>query len=99
MQTIARVMYDDRYLYVGVDCRDDDPSKIRAPLVERDHVFGDQDNLAVIIDARGEGKVALELRVNPSGVQGDALLNDASGSEDFSPDFFYDTATKITSTG
>ena len=99
MQTVARVMYDDRYLYVGVDCRDDDPSKIRAPLVERDHVFGDQDNLAVIIDARGEGKVALELRVNPSGVQGDALLNDASGSEDFSPDFFYDTATKITSTG
>jgi Domain of unknown function (DUF5916)/Carbohydrate family 9 binding domain-like len=99
MKTIARVMYDDRYLYVGVDCRDDDPSKIRAPLVERDHVFGDQDNLAVIVDARGEGKVALELRVNPSGVQGDALLNDASGSEDFSPDFFYDTATKITSTG
>jgi hypothetical protein len=99
MQTIARVMYDDRYFYVGVDCRDNDPSKIRAPLVERDHVFGDQDNLAVIIDARGEGKVALELRVNPSGVQADALLNDASGSEDFSPDFFYDTATKITSTG
>jgi hypothetical protein len=99
MQTIARVMYDQHYLYVGIDCRDSDPSKIRAPLVERDHVFGDQDNVAVIIDARAEGKVALELRVNPSGVQADALLNDASGSEDFSPDFFYDTATKVTSTG
>jgi len=99
MQTIARVMYDQHYLYVGIDCRDTDPSKIRAPLVERDHVFGDQDNVAVIIDARAEGKVALELRVNPSGVQADALLNDASGSEDFSPDFFYDTATRVTSTG
>jgi len=99
MQTIAHVTYDDRYLYVGVDCRDNDPSKIRAPLVERDQVFGDQDNVAVLVDARGEGKVALELRVNPRGVQGDALLNDSTGSEDFSPDFFYDTATKITSTG
>src|SRR6185369_7335628 len=69
MKTIAHVTYDDRYLYVGVDCRDDDPSKIRAPLVERDQVFGDQDNVAVFIDARGEGKVALELRVNPRNVQ------------------------------
>src|SRR3954453_10870393 len=99
MQTIAHVTYDDHYLYVGVDCRDPDPSKIRAPLVERDQVFGDQDNVAVFVDARGEGKVALELRVNPRNVQGDGLMNDASGSEDFSPDFFYDTATKITSTG
>jgi len=99
MKTIAHVTYDDRYLYVGVDCRDSDPSKIRAPLVERDQVFGDQDNVAVFVDARGEGKVALELRVNPRNVQGDALMNDASGSEDFSPDFFYDTATKITATG
>src|SRR4051794_1926872 len=99
MQTIAHVTYDDHYLYVGVDCRDPDPSKIRAPLVERDQVFGDQDNVAVFVDARGEGKVALELRVNPRNVQGDALMNDASGSEDFSPDFFYDTATKITSSG
>jgi hypothetical protein len=99
MKTIADATYDDRNLYIAIDCRDDDPSKIRAPLVERDQVFGDQDNVAVLVDARGEGKVALELRVNPRNVQGDALMNDASGTEDFSPDFFYDTATKITSTG
>src|ERR1041385_5674962 len=99
MKQTAYVTYDDRNLYIAVDCRDDDPSKIRAPLVERDQVFGDQDNVAVFVDARGEGKVALELRVNPRNVQGDALDNDAVGSEDFSPDFFYDTAAKITSTG
>src|SRR5947207_11120320 len=65
MKTIAYATYDDRNLYVAIDCRDDDPSKIRAPLVERDQVFGDQDNVVVLVDARGEGKVALELRVNP----------------------------------
>ena len=26
--TTAYVMYDDHYLYVGIDCRDPDPSKI-----------------------------------------------------------------------
>src|ERR1043166_8378153 len=97
--TTAYVTYDDHYLYVGIDCRDPEPAKIRAPYVDRDHVFGDADNVAVLIDARGEGKVALQLRANPRGIQGDAVNNDSSGSEDFSPDFFYDTAAKITANG
>jgi hypothetical protein len=97
--TTAYVMYDDRNLYVGIDCRDPEPSKIRAPYVDRDQVFGDQDNVVVLIDARGEGKVALQLRTNPRGIQGDAVNNDSTGSEDFSPDFFYDTAAKITPQG
>ncbi|HVR41294.1 MAG TPA: DUF5916 domain-containing protein [Thermoanaerobaculia bacterium] len=97
--TTAYVTYDDHYFYVGIDCRDPEPAKIRAPYVDRDHVFGDADNVAVLIDARGEGKVALQLRANPRGIQGDAVNNDSAGSEDFSPDFFYDTAAKITATG
>lgn len=97
--TTAYVMYDDRNLYVGVDCRDPEPSKIRAPYVDRDRVYGDMDNVAVLIDARGDGKVALQLRTNPRGIQADAVNNDSSGSEDFSPDFFYDTAAQITATG
>ena len=36
----------------------------------------------------------IELRVNPRGIQGDAIFNDATGNEDFSPDFFYDTAAR-----
>lgn len=97
--TTAYVMYDDRNLYIGIDCRDPEPSKIRAPFIDRDRVFGDQDNVAVILDARGDGKVALQLRTNPRGIQADAVNNDSQGTEDFSPDFFYDTAAAITSTG
>jgi len=97
--TIAYVMYDDQNLYVGVDCRDPEPAKIRAPYVDRDQVFADADSVIVVIDSRGEGKVALELRMNPRGIQGDAVMNDSTDSEDFSPDFFYDTAAKITATG
>ncbi len=97
--TVAYVTYDDHNLYVGIDCQDPDPSKIRAPYVDRDRVFGDMDNVAVLIDARGEGKVGLQLRANPRGIQADAVNNDSSGSEDFSPDFFYDTAAQINATG
>jgi hypothetical protein len=97
--TVALVAYDDAHLYIGLRCDDPDPARIRAPFVERDQVVGTDDNVAVFLDTRGDGRTAVELRVNPRGQQADAVFNDASHNEDFSPDFFYDTAARITGTG
>ncbi len=97
--TTAWVTYDANYFYIGLKCDDPDPAKIRAPFVDRDQVFGTDDNVAVFLDTRNDKRSAIELRVNPRGIQGDAVFNDANGSEDFSPDFFYDTAARITSEG
>jgi len=99
VKTIVYLAYDDHYFYIGVRCEDPDPSKIRAPYVERDNVIGTDDNIAVFIDTRNDKRTAMELRVNPRGIQGDAIFNDGNGNEDFSPDFFYDTAAKIDSGG
>ena len=97
--TVAWVTYDDRHLYVALRCDDPDPSRIRAPFVERDEIVGTDDNVAVFLDTRGDGMTAIELRVNARGQQGDAIYNDASQNEDFSPDFFYDTAARVTESG
>jgi len=91
--------YDETYFYIGVDAQDPRPADIRAPFVDRDQVFGTDDNIAVFLDPRNDRRSAIELRVNPRGIQGDASFNDANGNEDFSPDFFYDTAAVIHSTG
>ena len=99
VKTTAWVAYDDGHLYVGLRCEDPDPSRIRAPFVERDDVVGTDDNVAVFLDTRGDRMTAVELRVNPRGQQGDAVFNDATRNEDFSPDFFYDTAARVTSFG
>jgi hypothetical protein len=99
VETIAYVAYDEKYLFIGIDCRDPEPSKIRAPYVDRDQIIGTDDNVAVFLDTRNDRKSAVELRVNPRGIQGDASWNDATFTEDFSPDYFYDTAAKITSAG
>src|SRR5437868_1563679 len=99
VRTIVHLTYDDRYFYIGVRCVDPEPSKIRAPYVDRDNVIGTDDNIAVFLDTRGDKRSALELRVNPRGIQGDGIFNDANFNEDFSPDFFYDTAAKIDSGG
>src|SRR5437764_4367076 len=95
VKTTAWLAYDDKYFYIGVRCDDPEPKKIRAPYVDRDAVIGTDDNIAVLLDTRNDKKSAMELRVNPRGIQGDAIYNDANGNEDFSPDFFYDTAAKI----
>jgi hypothetical protein len=98
-KTTAWLTYDDRYFYIGVRCDDPHPEKIRAPYVDRDQVFGTDDNIAVFLDTRNDKHTAVELRVNPRGIQGDGIFNDAGGNEDFSPDFFYDTAATIDSGG
>ncbi|HET9211638.1 MAG TPA: DUF5916 domain-containing protein [Thermoanaerobaculia bacterium] len=99
VKTVAYLTYDGEAFYVGVHAYDPEPGKIRAPFVERDNVIGTDDNIAVFLDTRNDRRSAVELRVNPRGNQGDAIYNDGSSNEDFSPDFFYDTAAQITADG
>lgn len=99
VKTVVYLTYDDRDFYVGIHAFDPEPGKIRAPFVERDKVVGTDDNVAVFLDTRNDRRSAVELRVNPRGNQADAVYNDSSGNEDFSPDFFYDTAAQLTADG
>jgi hypothetical protein len=99
VKTLAFLAYDDKYFYIGIHAYDPDPAAIRAPYVERDKVLGTDDNVAVFLDTRNDRRSAVELRVNPRGNQGDASYNDANSREDFSPDFFYDTAAQLAADG
>jgi Domain of unknown function (DUF5916) len=83
----ARIFFDDKALYVGLTAFDPDPSKINAPLVRRDEVYGPQDFFAVQIDPIGNRKFAQIFRVSASGGIGDGLVSEDTGNEDFSPDF------------
>jgi len=99
VRTVAYLTYDDKAFYIGVRCDDPRAERIRAPYVDRDQVLGTDDNIAIFLDTRNDRRSAIEFRVNPRGIQGDAIWNEANGNEDFSPDFFYDTAAKITREG
>lgn len=101
VKTAAFLTYDDRFLYIAFRC-DDDPRNIRAHYVERDHVFSEQDFVGIMLDTRHDGRTAIELFVNPYGIQDDGTRDESSVSgnqEDFSPDFYWDSAAKITATG
>jgi len=92
VKTIALLTYDEKFFYIGIRAEDPHPDQIRFPYVDRDNVIGTDDNIAVFLDTRNDKRTAMELRANPRGIQGDGIFNDANQNEDFSPDFFYDTA-------
>jgi hypothetical protein len=99
VRTIALLTFDDRYFYVGVRCEDPNPAAIRAPYTERDKVIATDDYVAIFLDTQNDRRSAIELRVNPRGIQGDAGFNDGNSYEDFSPDYFYETAAHIDARG
>jgi hypothetical protein len=97
-KTIGLLGYDDEFLYVGARCLDPDPSQIRAPYVDRDQVL-DQDLVQIDIDARNEGRWSMIFRVNPRGIQLDGVFDEATGGDDYSPDFHFDSAARIGAEG
>jgi hypothetical protein len=98
-KTLGWITYDDKFFYAAVQSFDD-PKQLRAQLGDHDGINGNGDDFAgVLIDSRNDGKTALELFANAAGTQYDAVLDDAGGNEDSSPDVFWDSAVKRTADG
>lgn len=97
VRTLARLTYDDRFLYAALECDDPEPRKIRAPFSQRDVLGSDTDYGGIILDTRNDGRTAILFLANPRGIQYDAVTDD--GNEDSSPDFFWDSAGRITPSG
>lgn len=85
--------YDEAHLYVGFYCRDREPGAIKASLAKRDAMFSD-DWVGLSLDTFGTHQSALDLFVNPLGIQGD-IYDTLNGGEDSSPDWVWDSFAKL----
>ena len=95
-RTIVRVLYDDRAVYVGVDCR-----QTRVPVVarltRRDRDV-EADWVSFGIGTRGDGKTAFDFVVNAAGVLTDGIhFNDTEYSTDW--DENWEARTWVTAKG
>jgi len=99
VRNLGYLTYDDRFFYAAFDFADPDPRQMRSPLTDRDGFGGDTDYAGVILDTRNDHRTGVEFLVNPRGVQFDGVIDDVSGNEDVSPDFFWQAATRVTATG
>ncbi|MGZ5476763.1 MAG: DUF5916 domain-containing protein, partial [Thermoanaerobaculia bacterium] len=98
VRSVGYLTYDNKFLYAGFEFFDD-PSKIRSPYNDRDHIGGNTDDYGgIILDTRNDRRTSVLLLANARNIQYDAVTDDSTG-EDSAPDFFWDSATKITDKG
>lgn len=99
VRNVGRIAYDDRFLYAAFEFDDPNPQAIRAPYSNRDDIGeGFYDFGGLLVDAGGSGRTAKMFVATPRNIQTDTVIDDASG-EAASPDFFWESATKITARG
>jgi hypothetical protein len=92
VETEARVAYDEDNLYLGIVCYDNDMTKLRASMSDRDKMFND-DFVGIILDTYNDTRQAYEFYINPYGIQGDLIWT--TNNEDSSPDFIWQSDAKI----
>ncbi len=96
VETTCRFLHDRDHLYVGCRASDPDPGAIRAHLADRDTPF-DDDWIRLVLDTFGDRRQAYEFRMNPLGVQMDALVT--QNGSDFAWDGIWASEGRITDEG
>ena len=77
-RTEVYVGYDDKNLYLVFVCFDKEPEKIRARMVPRENIFGD-DIVEVMLDTFHDQRRAFGFIANPHGIQWDGLWTEGQG--------------------
>jgi hypothetical protein len=101
VRTEALVTFDRDNLYVAFRCQDPDPAAIRAHLMDRDAIgtFVQDDHVGLNLDTFDDEQRAFQFRINPLGVQVDAVFSEVTAAEDFSWDAIWASAGRITAEG
>jgi hypothetical protein len=101
VKTECLITYDDDFFYVAFRAYDPEPEKIRAHLMDRDSMdtFIQDDHISFMIDTFNDERRGFQFRVNPLGVQADAIFSELEGYEDFSWDAIWNSAGKVTDWG
>ncbi len=92
VKTDVKMTYDDDNLYIAFICYDNQMSKLRVSLTDRDKIYND-DYVGVLIDTYNDNKQAYEIFLNPYGIQGDGIWT--KQSEEMNFDMLYDSEAKI----
>ena len=85
-RTEARLLFDEKFLYVGAWLYTKDPSAILSNSKMRDETKPDCDWFAVILDTYNDNENGMSFWTNPSGLRTDMeVFNDARGSYEYQP--------------
>lgn len=95
LRTTARLLYDDKNIYIAFDCEDPD---VWGTLMNRDDPIYTQEVVEVFFDANGDGKTYNEIEVSPNNVIFDAYFPARREGMDTSWDSKMKSAVKVRGT-
>ena len=96
-QTRFKITYDQKFIYIGIQCLDTEPDKIVRRLSRRDGFDGDW--VGVFIDSYYDKRTAFGFIVSAAGVKGDVFESNNGGNEDDSWNPIWYTKTSIDADG
>ncbi len=101
VETRAYITYDQSHLYVAFKATDPSPDMIRSHLMDRDQSqkLNRDDHVGFTIDPFNNGQWGFRFRVNPLGVQADAVYSDQSGQSNYSWNAIWESEGAITGEG
>ncbi len=83
-RTVVRIVYDDRYMYVGATLDDSQPNGIVARSMKRDYPSGDEDTFGVMFGTFHDGRSGFMFGVNPRGAIRTGQVSDDGREINFS---------------
>jgi hypothetical protein len=92
--TEVRLAFDHDALYIGVICRDADPSALIINDIRKDFVTGEQDTFEVILDTFADRRNGFVFVTNPSGAKSDAQIANEGRDVNTSWDAVWTVAAK-----
>jgi Carbohydrate family 9 binding domain-like len=95
VRTTARLLWDDKYLYVSFDCEDPD---VWTTFTKRDEPLYTQEAVEIFIDADGDGRTYNEIEVNAANALFDAYFPERRQGMDLSWDSGALTAVTVQGT-
>jgi hypothetical protein len=99
LATIIRVAAGPREIVIGIECLDDDPSRIVSYSKARDSQLRREDHVKIVLDTFLDGRSGYVFAVNPSGARYDALVSDRGERENSNWDEVWEAATHIGDAG
>nr|WP_299339431.1 DUF5916 domain-containing protein [Allomuricauda sp.] len=96
-QTKFKIVYDSKFLYIGVRCYDEEPDKIVKRLSRRDGFDGDW--VEFNIDSYHDQRTAFSFTVTAAGVKGDEFVSNNGNNWDGSWNPIWYTRTNVDEEG
>ena len=98
-RTVIHVLYDDRMMYFGIDCRDTNPAEISRTVTRRDGGVSGDDAVGLILDTFDDKNNAYFFVVNSLGTQLDGRWADNGRTRDPKWDANWQSAGSVNADG